>query len=273
LKASEYGRLALSGALCTVAVRTLLNPLELIKTKQQLQNDDELNQFARDRLSRKNSSSSPGSNNAQTVAPSVDKRKTTSQASAKMAVSDASQVAVATEAAVATATAVIADEPQKTSETQVKIGTVDMIKSLIELRGPKSLFQSADITFLASRKSLNQTNSLTDASLPKLIFTNIPTFALLPNLAVVFGSLGFGATELFRRSFTASFSNDGTGSESILLVAAALATVVTAAAASPFEVLRVRSMGLLEAQSWISVLEDFLVSDDCVYITIRIDNN
>ena len=35
LKASEYGRLALSGAVCTVLVRTALNPLELIKTKQQ----------------------------------------------------------------------------------------------------------------------------------------------------------------------------------------------------------------------------------------------
>jgi hypothetical protein len=201
LSASEYGRLALSGALCTVVVRTALNPLELIKTKQQLQNDDELSKFARERLSRKAKSSDQESSKTQVVSPSLDKHHES--------------------------------EIEKTSETKVKIGTIDMIKSLIELRGPQSLFQSADITFLAS---------------------------------IMFGSFGFGATELFRRSFTAWFSNDssGTGSQTILLFAAALGTVVTAAAASPFEVLRVRSMGLLEPKGWTAVLEDFLVCLSCL---------
>jgi hypothetical protein len=208
LSASEYGRLALSGALCTVVVRTALNPLELIKTKQQLQNDDELSKFARERLSRKVKSSDQESSKAH-VSHSMDKHHE----------SDAQDVDLAT---------------KKTSETKVKIGTIDMVQSLIELRGFKSLFQSADITFLAS---------------------------------IMFGSFGFGATELFRRSFTAWFSNDsdGTGSQTILLLfAAALGTVVTAAAASPFEVLRVRSMGQLEPQGWTAVLEDFLVSCACV---------
>ena len=82
-------------------------------------------------------------------------------------------------------------------EEEQKLGTLDLIVSLAELRGPLSLFQSADITFLAS---------------------------------LVFGSFGFGATELFRRSFTEIFFSDvngssGGGSEIVLLVAAALATV------------------------------------------------
>jgi hypothetical protein len=200
LSASEYGRLALSGALCTVAVRTALNPLELIKTKQQLQNDNELATFARERLRRKAKSSDQESSKSH----SLDKH---------------TDVQVVTE---------------KTSDTKVKLGTIDMITSLVELRGPKSLFQSADITFLAS---------------------------------IMFGSFGFGATELFRRNFSAWFASDtggGPGSETILLFAAALGTVVTAAAASPFEVLRVRSMGLLEPKKWTAVLEDFLVSCACV---------
>jgi hypothetical protein len=207
LSASEYGRLALSGALCTVVVRTALNPLELIKTKQQLQNDDELSNFARERLNRKAKSSDQESSKTQAVSPAKDKHHK----------SDAQDV-----------------DTKKTSDTKVKIGTIDMVTSLIELRGFKSLFQSADITFLAS---------------------------------IMFGSFGFGATELFRRSFTAWFSNDsdGQGSQTILLLfAAALGTVVTAAAASPFEVLRVRSMGQLEPQGWTAVLEDFLVSCACV---------
>jgi hypothetical protein len=112
---------------------------------------------------------------------------------------------------------------------------MDMIKAIVELRGPFALFQSADITFLAS---------------------------------LMFGSFGFGATELFRRSFTAVFFNEDSGdglAEIVLLAAAALATVVTAAAASPFEVLRVRSMGLVEAKPWKDVLEDFLVSSFCCH--------
>jgi solute carrier family 25 phosphate transporter 3 len=108
-----------------------------------------------------------------------------------------------------------------------KIGTVDLIKNLVALRGPRALFQGADITFLAS---------------------------------LVFGSLGFGATELFRRSFTMTFFTDGggTNSEVILLLAATAATVITSAAASPFELLRVRSMGLIESKPWTAVLGDFL---------------
>ena len=47
LKPNEYARLALSGAVCTVLVRTALNPLELIKTKLQLENDEELLSYAR----------------------------------------------------------------------------------------------------------------------------------------------------------------------------------------------------------------------------------
>jgi hypothetical protein len=217
LSASEYGRLALSGALCTVVVRTALNPLELIKTKQQLQNDDELSKFARERLSRKVKSSDQENGKAH-VSPSMNKHHE-SALSTNATLSDAQDVDLAI---------------KKTTETKVKIGTIDMVTSLIELRGFKSLFQSADITFLAS---------------------------------IMFGSFGFGATELFRRSFTAWFSNDsdGAGSQTVLLLfAAALATVVTAAAASPFEVLRVRSMGQLEPQGWTAVLEDFLVSCACV---------
>ena len=144
LSASEYGRLALSGAVCTVVVRTALNPLELIKTKQQLENDEELFDYVRNRVLRK--AAHPGS------------------------------------------TVLQAGEP--------KIGIVDCIFSLAELRGPLALFQSADITFLAS---------------------------------LVFGSFGFGATELFRRSFTDFFFSDAggreSGSEVILLLAAAVATV------------------------------------------------
>jgi hypothetical protein len=110
-----------------------------------------------------------------------------------------------------------------------KIGTLQMLKCMIALRGPKSLFQSADITFLAS---------------------------------LVFGSFGFGATELFRRSISSFFVVDSGDqvNEVAVLLAAALATVLTAAAASPFEVLRVRSMALLDEKSWTEVLKEFLVS-------------
>lgn len=146
LSASEYGRLALSGAVCTVIVRTALNPLELIKTKQQLENDEELSKYARDR---------------------VLKRETRSGFAASQ-------------------------------KGEPKIGIADYVFSLAEMRGPLALFQSADITFLAS---------------------------------LVFGSFGFGATELFRRSFTEIFFSDTGGSEGgselILLLAAAVATVGT----------------------------------------------
>jgi hypothetical protein len=176
LTVSEYARLALSGAVCTVAVRTVLNPLELIKTKQQLQTDVELLDFANARIEKivaETQQSTRGINNA-----------TTGQ----------------------------------------RLGTFDLIKAMVDLRGINSLFQSLDVTFLAS---------------------------------LVFGSFGFGATELFRRSFAEH--GDGSGSEFTLLLAASAATVLTAAAASPFEVLRVRSMGLVEAKPWKDVLQDFLV--------------
>mmetsp|Transcript_5355 Transcript_5355/g.7720 ORF Transcript_5355/g.7720 Transcript_5355/m.7720 type:complete len:963 (+) Transcript_5355:114-3002(+) len=178
LSTSEYSRLALSGAVCTVIVRTLLNPLELVKTKIQLSNDLEINEYA---------------NN-------MKKKSLENNSSA-------------------------ATGKQKTSE---EVGTVEIIKSLVELRGISALFQSADITFLAS---------------------------------LAFGSFGFGATELFRRFFTTmSFEDSGgqTGQEIILLAAAALATLVTAAVASPFEVLRVKSMGLVSARGWREVLDLFL---------------
>lgn len=104
-----------------------------------------------------------------------------------------------------------------------------MITSLVKLRGPLSLFQSADITFLAS---------------------------------LVFGSFGFGATELFRRFFTNAIFEEGpgggTGEELVLLGAAALACVITSFAATPFEMIRVQSMGKVEAQGWTEVLANFL---------------
>jgi hypothetical protein len=175
LKPSEYGRLALSGAVCTVLVRTALNPLELIKTKQQLQNDEDLLDFARENMKAKASK-----------------------------------------------------EGAAAGKGAGKIGSLDLIFSLVKLRGPLALFQSADITFLAS---------------------------------LVFGSFGFGATELFRRSFSELFFTDGggeLGSTLVLLLAAAVATIITSAAAAPFELLRVRSMGLVESKKWTDVLGDFI---------------
>lgn len=217
LKPSEYGRLALSGAVCTVLVRTALNPLELIKTKQQLLNDEELLTYAR----RKKASAIP---------PSSEQPAEPEALSASFSLTSPVNKDGATAVAESpTDTAVLTEASEDSSKKAESVGTLDLLRALAELRGPLSLFQSADITFLAS---------------------------------LVFGSFGFGATELFRRSFTASFftsSESGTGSEVILLLAAALATVVTAAAASPFEVLRVRSMGLLESTKWTNVLRDFLV--------------
>lgn len=222
LKPSEYGRLALSGAICTVLVRTALNPLELVKTKQQLQNDDELMIYAR---SRSQSLPAPQS-------------KAIEDVFTKGAGSDSDVLASDTSQETARQVAVIEKIESTTTETIVpasrkkedeKIGTLQMVQSMIELRGTQSIFQSADITFLAS---------------------------------LVFGSFGFGATELFRRSFSLYFINEGGGdqmNEIAVLLAASLATVITAAAASPFEVLRVRSMGLLEEKKWTCVLQDYLV--------------
>lgn len=179
LTADEYTRLALSGAICTVLVRTGLNPLELVKTKIQLGNDKELMDFAAKGGAAKEKT---GGNNA-----------------------------------------------NANNDAAANIGTADLISSLVKLRGPLALFQSADITFLAS---------------------------------LVFGSFGFGATELFRRSFSNIFFSEGggggVGGEFVLLGAAGLATVLTSFAASPFEIIRVQSMGKVEAQSWTTVLGRFL---------------
>lgn len=181
LTGSEYTRLAISGCICTVVVRTALNPLELVKTKIQLNNDSEL---------------------FETVAKLSSEKDNESEHSAS-------------------------DDPDE----EVSASTLDIFRGMISMRGIRSLFQSADVTFLAS---------------------------------VVFGSLGFGATELFRRSFTLIFfpgSTGGmktTGEELIVLVAAALACIITSLVAAPFEILRVRSMGYVEAKPVTSVLSDFL---------------
>lgn len=182
LTGSEYTRLALSGSICTVVVRTALNPLELVKTKIQLKNDEELMQAI-----------------AKKPSPVADTES--------MEVSQESE-----------------------ENTEATAGTLDVMKAMTSMRGPQSLFQSADITFLAS---------------------------------VVFGSFGFGATELFRRSFTAVFFPESTGGmksgeEFIVLIAAALACILTSLAAAPFEILRVRSMGYVEATPVSQVFSDFL---------------
>ncbi|KAL7494571.1 hypothetical protein ACHAWT_003329 [Skeletonema menzelii] len=174
LSADQYSRLALSGAICTVLVRTALNPLELVKTKIQLGNDEEIIQYAREKAEVKSESSQP--------------------------------------------------------EDKPALGTTQIIQSLIEVRGPLSLFQSADVTFLAS---------------------------------VVFGLFGFGATELFRRAFSAVFFDEAAAAanspnEFVLLAAAGVATVLTCAAASPFELLRVRSMAQVENEGVDKIFNGFV---------------
>jgi len=172
LSSDQYFRLALSGAICTVLVRTALNPLELVKTKIQLKNDKEILELAMKK-------------------------------------------------------ALSGQETEPTDpESKPDIGAGQVIQTLIEVRGPLSLFQSADITFLAS---------------------------------IVFGLFGFGATELFRRSFSAIFFDEAAGpNEFLFLAAAGLATVLTCAAAAPFEILRVRSMSTTENQDVKKVLDDFV---------------
>ena len=221
LSASEYGRLALSGAVCTVVVRTLLNPLELVKTKQQLGTDEVLLQYARESLAAVTSESKLPPEPSSPPIDELTKPGFYGERTQTLARPD-----VGTE--------VLAETSLTPAKT--KLGAFDVIRSSIELRGPQSLFQSADITFLAS---------------------------------LVFGSFGFGATELFRRSFAGTFQpeSSGQGSEVILLLAAAVATVLTSAVASPFEVLRVRSMGELEARSWTKVLQDFIVRTSTAIVT------
>lgn len=224
LRFDEYARLALSGAVCTVVVRTLLNPLELVKTKQQLKNDPELLNYVMNKKEALQLTAvdifTATSNEAVTKIVPLVRVNSTFQALAV----DESTTTLAQVAEVTNVT--------EAAPVTVSVGTVDMLRGIIELRGPLALFQSADITFLAS---------------------------------LAFGSFGFGATELFRRSFTAVFftgdATDTGGSEFILLIAAALATVLTAAVAAPFELLRVRSMGLLEPTKWTEVLQEFLVRE------------
>lgn len=155
-----------------------MNPLELVKTKIQLQNDEEIIRLATEKA------------NAAIRADAVPNKPI--------------------------------------SSTKQPVGTTQVIQSLIEVRGPFSLFQSADITFLTS---------------------------------VVFGIFGFGATELFRRSFsTIFFSEDGGGNEFVLLAAAAFATLLTCAAGAPWEILRVRSMSTVESKSVKEVFFELVVS-------------
>lgn len=218
LKVDEYARLALSGAVCTVLVRTGLNPLELIKTKQQLLNDEELFEFARRRK-----------NNDEIVVEEERVTKATRAVPRNESISSSPSGNLAVKEITAAEQSTV-ELASVTTSGNVKLGTMDLIKATVELRGWTSLFQSADITFLAS---------------------------------LVFGSFGFGATELFRRSLSIAFLRNGssdTASEIALLVAAAGATVVTAAAAAPLEVLRVRSMGYVEPKVWPEVLRDYLVS-------------
>jgi hypothetical protein len=219
LKSSEYARLALSGAVCTVLVRTMLNPLELIKTKLQLENDEELILFSRKSLNKSKSTS----HNETSLPSSINEVR--AEENIDFGHDQEAVTTLITKPALTTthSTVVILED------SPTKIGSKDMILNLVKLRGLGALFQSADITFLAS---------------------------------LVFGSLGFGATELFRRSFTMAFfmggEGDGLNTEFVLLLAATVATIITSAAAAPFELLRVRSMGLVELKPWTEVMKDFL---------------
>lgn len=79
--------------------------------------------------------------------------------------------------------------------------------------------------------------------------------------SVVFGIFGFGATELFRRSFSSIFfDEDAGGSELVFLAAAGFATLLTCAAGAPFEILRVRSMSNVESKGVKEVFFDLVVS-------------
>lgn len=220
LKPSEYARLALSGAVCTVLVRTALNPLELVKTKLQLENDVDLLNYATQAKRKPPTPPTP-------LKP-LPRGESWSDPIIEQLSPEESSVAVATRPKANT----MAEHSSTTSVKQpapVKIASTDLIFGLVEMRGPAALFQSADITFLAS---------------------------------LAFGSLGFGATELFRRSFTMAFFMGEDGgqfkTEVVLLLAATMATILTSAVAAPLELLRVRSMGLVKPKPWTEVLADFL---------------
>ncbi len=181
LTADQYSRLALSGAICTVIVREALNPLELVKTKIQLGNDEEILQYAEKK------SMSRRVKQAETMEHREEEELTPPYF-----------LNFKNEKQTHPSTATTTDTKRKYS-----VGTTDVIQSIIEVRGIKSLFQSADITLLTS---------------------------------IVFGLFGFGATELFRRSFSAVFFDENAvgGSDSpnefVLLAAAAIATLLTCAA-------------------------------------------
>eukprot|EP00535_Pseudo-nitzschia_heimii_P002881 CAMPEP_0197185590 /NCGR_PEP_ID=MMETSP1423-20130617/12261_1 /TAXON_ID=476441 /ORGANISM="Pseudo-nitzschia heimii, Strain UNC1101" /LENGTH=1071 /DNA_ID=CAMNT_0042636699 /DNA_START=472 /DNA_END=3687 /DNA_ORIENTATION=+ len=234
LKPNEYGRLALSGAVCTVLVRTALNPLELIKTKLQLQNDEELLTYARNKMGPQNPHGGDGESKEHSdSSPTIQSKKSHESTSRTKTTNTENNpegsLAVAINTTTPAVTTIVATEENVTS-TEEAIGSKDLIVSLIDLRGFPAIFQSADITLLAS---------------------------------IMFGSLGFGATELFRRSFTFFFYEGGSGAASggttlVLLLAATVATIITCAVAAPFELLRVRSMGLVEQQQWTSVMKGFL---------------
>lgn len=189
LSANEYLRLGGAGAICTVLVRTMLNPLELVKTKIQLENDDELFQYCQEQKQKEKQQH-------------VDSSTVTSSETNKL--------------------------------VDNKPSTTDIIQALIQTRGIKSLFQSCDVTFLSS---------------------------------LVLGGLGFGATELFRRSFTMVFfdtngvgsSNSGTNEEIVLLLSATVATIVTAFAVTPFEMIRVKSMAIVGEPKFQDVFKEFIV--------------
>ncbi|GMI29888.1 hypothetical protein TeGR_g15068 [Tetraparma gracilis] len=152
LGSAEYARLALAGGICTVIVRTGLNPLELAKTKVMLGQ----------------SSPSPASD-------------------------------------------FVLPEGAEADAPAPAVTTNEMLRKLVADGGVGALFQSSDITFLSS---------------------------------IIFGSFGFGTTEIFRRSFAILFNDVSSNGYSALLWAAAAATAVTSLVAAPFEYLRVRSMSL-----------------------------
>ena len=224
LTGSEYTRLAISGGICTVVVRTALKPLELVKTKIQLKNDEPLMQTITKQLSEKEI-------DKQSVLMEEEVMDQPSLKASKIPHAESSaRTSTATLKRVAPAPA----PPNKTTkieeEKDVSIGTMDVAKAMVATRGPLWLFQSADITFLAS---------------------------------VIFGSFGFGATELFRRFFTSIFFADastGGGAEELtVLLAAGLACILTSLAAAPFEILRVCSMGYVEPKEVGEVFSDFVV--------------
>jgi len=207
LSTSEYTRLASAGAISTILVRTMLVPLEVIKTKIQLGSDTEFLEAAE---------SSPSTNNA-------PRKKEKNYVPVDFTESGSTLVAI--EKIVETDNHVDPDR-DKTS-----VGTLKYIQTLADLRGVPSLFQSADITFLAS---------------------------------LVFGSFGFGTTELFRRTFTSTFYDETTavnGTQTyIFLAAATVACILTCLVATPFEVLRVKSMARVENSGINRVLGDYMDS-------------